>query len=55
VPELNLGQLCRLVRGEFLVDAKSVSKVQGIPFTALEVETAMLDALGASSNGASHD
>jgi 2-oxoglutarate ferredoxin oxidoreductase subunit alpha len=55
VPELNLGQLCRLVRAEYLVDARSVTKVQGVPFTALEVETAMLDALEVSSNGASHD
>jgi 2-oxoglutarate ferredoxin oxidoreductase subunit alpha len=55
VPELNLGQLVRMVRAEYLVDARSVTKVQGVPFTALEVETAMLDALGVSSNGASHD
>jgi len=55
VPELNLGQLCRLVRAEFLVDARSVTKVQGVPFTAIEVETAILDALGVASNGASHD
>ena len=34
VPELNLGQLCRLVRAEYLVDARSVTKVQGVPFTA---------------------
>jgi 2-oxoglutarate ferredoxin oxidoreductase subunit alpha len=55
VPELNLGQLVRMVRAEYLVDARSVTKVQGVPFTALEVETAILDALGVSSNGASHD
>jgi 2-oxoglutarate/2-oxoacid ferredoxin oxidoreductase subunit alpha len=55
VPELNLGQLSRVVRAEYLVDAKSVTKVQGVPFTALEVETAILDALGASPNGASDD
>ncbi len=42
VPEMNLGQLCRLVRAEFLVDAQSVTKVQGVPFTAGELETAIL-------------
>jgi 2-oxoglutarate ferredoxin oxidoreductase subunit alpha len=47
VPELNLGQLCRLVRAEFLVDAQSLTKVQGLPFTALEVEVAILRMLGA--------
>lgn len=41
VPELNTGQLCRLVRGEYLVDARSISKVQGIPFTAGELITAI--------------
>ena len=48
VPEMNLGQLSRLVRAEFLVDAKSVTKVQGVPFTAGELETAILDQLQAS-------
>ncbi len=37
VPELNLGQLCRIVRAEYLIDAVSVSKVQGLPFTASEL------------------
>ena len=41
VPELNLGQLCRIVRAEFLVDAKPVTKVQGLPFTAAELEAAI--------------
>ena len=45
VPELNLGQLCRLVRAEYLVDARPVTKVQGLPFTALEQETAIEEAL----------
>ena len=38
VPEMNLGQLSRLLRAEFLVDARSVTKVQGVPFTAGELE-----------------
>ena len=29
VPEMNLGQLSRLLRAEFLVDARSVTKVRG--------------------------
>ena len=37
-PEMNLGQLSRLVRAEFLVDARSVTKVRGVPFTAGELE-----------------
>ena len=46
VPENNLGQLSRLVRAEFLIDARSVTKVKGLPFTSAELEQAILDALG---------
>ncbi|HVA43775.1 MAG TPA: 2-oxoglutarate ferredoxin oxidoreductase subunit alpha, partial [Acidimicrobiales bacterium] len=45
VPEMNLGQLSKIVRAEFLVDARSVSKVQGQPFRAAELESAILEAL----------
>ncbi|HTT87533.1 MAG TPA: 2-oxoglutarate ferredoxin oxidoreductase subunit alpha, partial [Acidimicrobiales bacterium] len=46
VPEANLGQLSKLVRADFLVDALSLSKVQGVPFRAAEIEVAVLDVLG---------
>ncbi|HLW44768.1 MAG TPA: 2-oxoacid:acceptor oxidoreductase subunit alpha, partial [Acidimicrobiales bacterium] len=46
VPEMNLGQLSRLVRAEFLVDAQSFSKVQGVPFRAGEIEAAIESLLG---------
>ena len=52
VPELNLGQLSKVLRAEFLIDAKTVSKVRGLPFTAVEIESAILDALGVAQNGA---
>ena len=45
VPELNLGQLCRMVRAEYLIDAKAVSKVQGLPFTSAELEHEIEEAL----------
>jgi len=32
VPELNLGQLVHVLRGRFLIDAVSISQVQGQPF-----------------------
>jgi 2-oxoglutarate ferredoxin oxidoreductase subunit alpha len=38
VPEMNSGQLVRILRAEFLVDAKSFSKVQGLPIFAEELE-----------------
>ena len=42
VPEMNAGQLCRLVRAEFLVDAKPLSKVRGLPFRTVEIEAAVM-------------
>jgi 2-oxoglutarate ferredoxin oxidoreductase subunit alpha len=44
VPELNLGQLCRIVRAEYLVDARAITKVQGLPFTIAELELAIVTA-----------
>ena len=41
VPEMNLGQLSRLLRAEYLVDARSFTKVQGLPFRSSEVEAAI--------------
>ena len=45
VPEMNLGQLVKVVRGEFLVDAQSLTKVMGQPYRAGEIERALLDLL----------
>ena len=45
VPELNSGQLCRLIRSEYLIDARSISKVQGIPFTAGELVIAFKEGM----------
>jgi 2-oxoglutarate ferredoxin oxidoreductase subunit alpha len=42
---MNLGQLSRQLRAEFLVDARTVSKVRGLPFTAAELEQAIIDHL----------
>ena len=42
IPELNMGQLVKLIRAEFLVDAKAVNKVMGQPFTAGELEREIL-------------
>jgi 2-oxoglutarate ferredoxin oxidoreductase subunit alpha len=43
VPEMNLGQLLKLVRAEFLVDAVGYNRVRGLPFTSAE----LADAIGA--------
>jgi 2-oxoglutarate ferredoxin oxidoreductase subunit alpha len=50
VPELNLGQLSRLLRERYLVDAQSLSKVQGKPFKVSEI----LDRILALAKGEAH-
>jgi 2-oxoglutarate/2-oxoacid ferredoxin oxidoreductase subunit alpha len=41
VPEMNLGQLLKLVRAEFLVDAVGYNRVRGVPFRSSELAEAM--------------
>ncbi|MBA2359953.1 MAG: 2-oxoacid:acceptor oxidoreductase subunit alpha [Actinobacteria bacterium] len=41
VPEMNLGQLSKLVRAEFLVDAVGYNRVRGLPFRSSELAEAM--------------
>jgi 2-oxoglutarate ferredoxin oxidoreductase subunit alpha len=38
VPELNLGQLVKLIRSTYMVPAESLPKVQGQPFKIAELE-----------------
>ena len=44
-PEMNLGQLALLLRGRYLVDVQSVTKVEGMAFRADEVEGIIAAAL----------
>ncbi len=37
VPEMNLGQLVKILRAEYLVDAVGLNKIQGIPFKVGEI------------------
>jgi len=41
VPEMNLGQLLKLVRAEFLVDAVGYNRVRGLPLRASELAEAL--------------
>ena len=45
VPELNRGQLVRLIRAEFMVPAEGFSKVQGQPFITAEIEDKITEML----------
>ena len=37
IPELNCGQLIKVIRDKFLIPAKGLNKVQGLPFSAEEI------------------
>ncbi len=39
IPELNLGQLSMIIRSKFLIDAISLNKIQGKPFSVSEIVT----------------
>jgi 2-oxoglutarate ferredoxin oxidoreductase subunit alpha len=41
VPEMNLGQLLKLVRADFLVDAVGYNRVRGLPLRAGDIEEAI--------------
>lgn len=43
VPEINDGQLVRLIRSEFMIPAKPINKVKGRPFGVSELKEAILD------------
>jgi len=43
IPEMNTGQLSRLIRAEFLIETHSINKVKGLPFRAAELEEEILE------------
>ncbi len=55
VPEVNLGQLSRLLRAEYLVDAISFTQVQGIPFRAAAMEAAILQQIDGTAESLSRE
>ncbi|MGJ5754017.1 2-oxoglutarate ferredoxin oxidoreductase subunit alpha [Streptomyces puniciscabiei] len=45
IPEMNLGQLATLIRARYLVDAHSYNQVNGMPFKAQQLATALKEAI----------
>ncbi|MFF4798027.1 2-oxoacid:acceptor oxidoreductase subunit alpha [Streptomyces sp. NPDC001351] len=45
IPEMNLGQLAMLIRAKYLVDAHSYNQVNGMPFKAEQLATALKEAI----------
>lgn len=46
LPEINLGQLAKLIKSEFLVDVQSFNRVRGLPFKATDIEEKIIEILG---------
>jgi 2-oxoglutarate ferredoxin oxidoreductase subunit alpha len=42
VPEMNMGQLSKLLRSDFLIDTISINQVRGLPFRAGQLEDELL-------------
>lgn len=49
VPEINNGQLIKIIRDQFLVDAKAYNKIMGIPITKTELVMKLHEMLGSSN------
>ncbi|MEU1120685.1 MULTISPECIES: 2-oxoacid:acceptor oxidoreductase subunit alpha [unclassified Streptomyces] len=45
IPEMNLGQLATLIRAKYLVDAVSYNQVNGMPFKAEQLATALKETI----------
>lgn len=46
IPEINNGQLIKIIRDQYLVDAKGYNKIMGVPITKTELVAKLKDMLG---------
>lgn len=49
VPEINNGQLVKILRDQYLVDAKGYNKIMGVPITKTEMVLKIKEMLGAAN------
>jgi 2-oxoglutarate ferredoxin oxidoreductase subunit alpha len=49
IPEINNGQLIKIIRDQFLIDAKGYNKIMGIPITKTELVMKLHEMLGGSN------
>lgn len=45
IPEMNMGQLIRVIRDKYMIPAKGLNKVQGMPFTTQEIKEKIIELL----------
>ena len=46
IPEINNGQLIKVIRDKYFIDAKGLNKIKGLPFTASEIKRKIVELLG---------
>lgn len=46
IPEINLGQLAKIIRSEFLIPVEQFNLVRGLPFKSMDIEEKIIDLLG---------
>jgi 2-oxoglutarate ferredoxin oxidoreductase subunit alpha len=46
IPEINLGQLSKIIRSEFLIQVEQFNLVRGLPFKSMDIEEKIIDLLG---------
>ncbi|MGQ0827532.1 MAG: 2-oxoacid:acceptor oxidoreductase subunit alpha [Bacteroidota bacterium] len=45
IPEMNNGQLIKVIRDKYFVDAKGLNKIKGMPFTSAEIKDKIVELL----------
>ena len=45
IPELNNGQLIKIIRDKYFIDAKGLNKIQGMPFSSEEIKNKIAEML----------
>ncbi len=50
LPEINHGQLARVLRSEFLIDIIQYNRVRGLPFRSSEIENKIIEILGGEND-----
>jgi len=46
IPEINLGQLSKLIKSEFLIPVEQFNLVRGLPFKSIDIEERIIDIIG---------
>ncbi len=50
-PELNMGQLAKIIQSKFVIEVESFTKIQGLPFKTLEIENKIESMIGGNGDG----